>query len=81
MEIAEGSVELKQVDLSKPLEMFADASFDFVNAPLCFDYIEDWRKLMREIHRVLKPTGSIQFSCGHAASDADHFKTNKLLLG
>ena len=76
-ELAAGKVELQKVDLSRPLTMFDDESFDFVNAPLCLDYIEDWRKLFKDFNRILKPNGQVQFSCGHAASDAEHFKTKK----
>ena len=50
-------VEFQQLDLSKPLTMFNDQQFDFVNAPLCLDYIEDWNALFTEFYRVLKPGG------------------------
>jgi len=76
-ELSEGSVELRQLDLTQPLGMFSDGMFDFVNAPLCLDYIKDWRSLFREFHRVLKQDGQMQFSCGHSASDAEHFKTKQ----
>lgn len=69
--------DLRLVDLTAPLDMFADHEFDFVNAPLCLDYIEDWRALFLEFNRVLKPGGLFQFSCGHPAFDAEYFKTNE----
>ena len=54
---------------------FADSSFDVVNAPLCLDYIEDWRSLFKEFLRVLLPGGTFLFSCGHPDFDAEYYKT------
>ena len=65
------------MDLSTPGLDFADAEFDFINAPLCFDYIEDWDVLLKECHRILKPHGLIQISCGHPAFEAEYYKTNR----
>jgi ubiquinone/menaquinone biosynthesis C-methylase UbiE len=70
-------VDFRLVDLTQPLVMFPDQTFDFVNAPLCLDYIEDWRSLFAEFKRVLKPGGLFQFSCGHPAFDAEYYDTNK----
>jgi len=72
----QGSAELMLVDLSKPLSMFSDASFDFINAPLCLDYIESWEPLFREWHRLLIEGGRVQFSCGHPAFDAEYYGTH-----
>jgi SAM-dependent methyltransferase len=71
------AADLRQIDLSQGLAMFADNSFDFINAPLCLDYIEDWRSLFREFHRVLGNGGRLQFSCGHPAFDAEYFRTER----
>jgi SAM-dependent methyltransferase len=71
------NVDLRLVDLSQPLVMFPDRTFDFINAPLCLDYIEDWRSLFAEFKRILKPGGLFQFSCGHPAFDAEYYDTNK----
>lgn len=67
--------DLRNVDLTQPLDMFADATFDFINAPLCFDYIADWRSLFVELKRILRPAGLLQFSCGHPAFDAEYYAT------
>lgn len=68
--------DIRQIDMSQPLAMFDNGQFDFVNAPLCFDYVEDWHTLFAEMRRVLKPGGALQFSFGHPSFDADYFKTN-----
>ena len=74
-EFEAGKIELMMVDLTKPLSMFGDAQFDFINAPLCLDYIEDWVTLFRQFWRVLKPEGQFSFSCAHPSFDAEYFKT------
>lgn len=74
-ELEAGQVDLRLIDLSKPLTMFEDGGFEVVNAPLCLDYIEDWRSLFVELYRLLKPNGVVLFSCGHPAFDAEYFKT------
>jgi len=68
--------ELRLVDMSQPLDMFSNETFDFINAPLCFDYVEDWRSLFSEMSRILRSGGLVQFSCGHPAFDAEYFGTN-----
>ena len=66
-------VEFHQLDLSKPLTLFRDQQFDFVNAPLCLDYIEDWHAVFSEFFRVLKPGGHVLFSCGHPTFEAQYY--------
>lgn len=70
------TADLQLVDMSQPLEMFPSGTFDFINAPLCLDYIEDWRAVFSEFNRILKCEGQLQFSCGHPAFDAEYFNTN-----
>ncbi|MFK7769438.1 MAG: class I SAM-dependent methyltransferase [Mariniblastus sp.] len=74
-ELEDGKIELKLIDLTKPLDVFADAQFDLINAPLCLDYIADWRVLFAEFFRILKPSGTLLFSCAHPSFDAEYFKT------
>ena len=69
--------DLRLIDLTQPLDLFADASFDFINAPLCLDYIQNWRTLFAEFNRILCPGGIFQFSCGHPAFDADYYETTE----
>ncbi len=74
-QIDDRSVDLRQIDLTRPLTMFSAEQFDLVNAALCLDYIEDWRKLFREFFRILKPGGYFLFSSGHPSFDAEYFAT------
>ena len=67
--------DLRLFDISHPLEMFTDGTFDFINAPLCLDYVENWRTVFLEFKLILKPNGLFQFSCGHPAFDAEYYGT------
>lgn len=57
-----------RADLQSPLP-FAAESFDVVLSALVLDYIEDWRGVLREWHRVLRPGGVVVFSAGHPMGD------------
>lgn len=70
-------VDLRLVDISQPMPIFQDDEFDFINAPLCLDYVENWRSVFQEFHRILKPNCLLQFSCGHPAFDADFYRSNQ----
>jgi SAM-dependent methyltransferase len=74
-QIDDRTIELRQIDLTRPLDMFASAKFDLINAALCLDYVEDWRSLFSEFQRILKPGGYFLFSCGHPSFDAEYFAT------
>ncbi len=68
--------DLRLMDLSRPLA-FSDEAFDFINAPLCLDYLEDWDAVFGEFHRILRPGGLVQFSCGHPAFEVEYYKSKK----
>ena len=72
----QNSVQLKLVDMSKPLDIFSNQEFDVINAPLCLDYIENWTALFKEFRRILKPGGTFLFSVGHPFFDANYFRTD-----
>ena len=55
-------------DLTEPLG-FESGSFDLVVASLVMHYIEDWVPVLREIRRVLTPTGALVFSTHHPTMD------------
>jgi SAM-dependent methyltransferase len=63
------SAELRHHDLAEPLTFLEDASVDLVVASLVFHYLRDWVAPLRELHRVLRPTGSMVMSIHHPAWD------------
>ncbi|MEM1181932.1 MAG: class I SAM-dependent methyltransferase [Acidobacteriota bacterium] len=74
-EVAAGSVRLHGLDLTRPLAPFTAEQFHLVLAPLCLDYVADWRSTFAEFHRVLRPAGRLVFSCGHPDFEAEYFDT------
>jgi SAM-dependent methyltransferase len=69
-------VDVRQADLSKPLDFLESSSFDVVLSPLVFNYIEDWRLPFSEFYRILRPAGHFVFSVEHPFSDYLHFKAD-----
>ncbi|KPN46602.1 class I SAM-dependent methyltransferase [Mycobacterium intracellulare] len=55
----------KLVDLDQPAQIAPTASVDIVVASLVLHYIKDWRPLLMELHRCLKPGGVLVFSLHH----------------
>jgi len=46
------------IDLNKEKQLpFADASFDIVTATEILEHLEDYRQILRQIYRVLRPEG------------------------
>lgn len=56
-------------DLNEPLP-FADASFDAVTASFVLHYLEDWRAVLAELARVLRPGGVIVATTHHPVRDS-----------
>lgn len=73
LEIARSRVgddaELHHHDLAEPLTFLDDRSVDLVVASLVFHYLRDWVTPLRELHRVLRPSGSVVMSIHHPAWD------------
>jgi len=67
---------LLEFDLSARLP-FEDGVFDFVNAPLCLDYIGDWDHVFAEFRRVLTPGGQVVMSAMHPSFDAEYYRTEQ----
>ena len=70
-----GAAEVRQADLGRPLDFLPDSSFDLVLSPLVLDYVEDWRGVFAEWHRVLRTGGHIIFSVTHPFSDYLYYKS------
>lgn len=58
----ESQVENKRVDLDKEKLPYADATFDWVTCTEVLEHVENYRAVMREIYRVLKPGGVAVFT-------------------
>jgi SAM-dependent methyltransferase len=52
-------------DLEEPLRMVADDSVDVVTASLVLHYLPDWRPLLTEVRRCLRPGGALILSVHH----------------
>ena len=72
--LSKGNAVLQVADLADALP-FDDATFDGIVSPLVLHYLRDWRPTLREMHRVVKPDGWLQFSTHHPAADAERFQT------
>ena len=69
--------DVRQADLSKPLDFLQDSSFDIVLCPLVLEYIEDWHSTFAEFYRILRPGGHFVFSVTHPFFDYIYFKSSK----
>ncbi|MDP3493556.1 MAG: class I SAM-dependent methyltransferase [Hyphomonadaceae bacterium] len=70
-----GRATVTPLDLAANLPA-AEAAFDMINAPLCLDYVRDWRHVFSEFFRVLRPGGIVIMSAAHPDFDAEYFKTD-----
>ena len=64
-------------DMSAPLDMFADQSFDIVLCALGMDYVQEWGPVVREFHRVLKPGGVFVMSSEHPFFTFNYFQSKQ----
>jgi ubiquinone/menaquinone biosynthesis C-methylase UbiE len=64
-------------DLSEPLQVFEDASFDTIVCALALHYLEDWSLTIQEFYRVLKPNGVLVISLEHPFFEHLYFKSKK----
>lgn len=64
-------------DLTNPLKMFEDASFDIALCALAMHYLEDWNPTIQEFNRVLKPGGTLVLSIEHPFFEHLYFKSEK----
>ena len=64
-------------DLSDPIGMLADASFDMVLCALALHYIEEWDLTIKEFCRLLKPGGKLVISMDHPFFEYLYFKSTE----
>ncbi|WP_296745812.1 class I SAM-dependent methyltransferase [Mesorhizobium sp.] len=78
-------VDIREGDLTRPLEWLADNSVDGVVCSLALDYVEKLGPVFSEFHRVARPGGWLVFSMGHpmrdwedvrSRGDKTYFETN-----
>lgn len=62
-------------DLSEPLAMIEDKSFDFVLCALALHYLEDWDLTIKEFHRVLKTNGQLVISIEHPFFEYNYYES------
>ena len=70
-----GRADIRVHDVTHPLHFVADASVDLVICPLVLEYVEDWRAVLRELHRTLVPGGSLVASIQHPFADYTYFES------
>ena len=66
---SDAAVTLHQHDLEEPLEFLSDDSFDLAVAALVHHHLEDREQLLAELHRVLRPGGTLLLSTVHPTAD------------
>lgn len=62
-------IPVRQHDLDEPLGWLPDAAVDLVLAALVLHYVRDRVAALRELHRVLRPTGRLVLSTSHPTAD------------
>jgi ubiquinone/menaquinone biosynthesis C-methylase UbiE len=61
MQIPDQKVEIIDLNINKKLP-YDDNSFDIITATEVIEHLEDFRAILREIYRILKPNGMIVLS-------------------
>lgn len=64
-----GRVDVRLHDADEPFDFLDDGSVDVVICALMIHYLDDPLPMLRELHRVLTPTGSLVISTQHPTTD------------
>ena len=62
-------VQIRQHDLDAPIDWLPEATIDLVLATLVIHYVRDRISALRDLHRVLRPTGRLILSTSHPTAD------------
>jgi SAM-dependent methyltransferase len=63
------SGEFRVHDLADPLEWLEDGDFDLALLALALEYVDDRVRALKELHRVLAPSGALILSRQHPTAD------------
>lgn len=82
--LVESRARVEVADLGQPLPVIGSGTMDLVAASLVLHYLPDWRRVLSEIHRVLKPGGALVMSVHHPItgwfrSDRDDYHRVELI--
>ena len=64
-----GTAEVRQADLTNPLDFLEDESIDIIWCPLVLHYIKEWDSVFTEFSRILGQSGLLIFSIHHPLMD------------
>lgn len=62
------SVETARIDLNDGLSPLPDQRYDLAISSLVLHYVADWTRLLRDVYRVLRPSGRFVLSTHHPFS-------------
>jgi len=68
--------DVREADLSKPLNFLDDSFFDVIVSPLVLEYIENWGPTLREFFRILRQDGCLVCSVTHPFYDFTYYESN-----
>lgn len=63
-----------QHDLNNPIDSIEDNTLDIIVSSLTLHYLKDWKLVMSEFYKKLKPNGILVFSTHHPFMDFHYFK-------
>jgi len=67
--VLSSKLKMHHADLADGLTFVASGSIDYIICSLALHYIEDWKSVINEFHRVLKKKGKLYISTHHPFAD------------
>ena len=72
--------EIVRADLNEPLDFITDKSVDVIISSLALHYVREWKNVLSEFGRIVKPCGCLVFSVHHPFMDFAHFHRENYFL-